>query len=308
MITNFEKYLIQEKSTFSDLLPNYLVRYIHKNYNVSKNKFEYTEIKKTELFSETNATIFTYDDNYVIIYYVGDKKYLVIYKLATDTRADDWKVSKSEITKKFLTGVKNYKCYKLDVKIWYKSDSFASNKHILNDIVDEAMDKLKSIIPTFIKMNLKDLTTDLVKYSNEISNNSDDIDNKILDYISDISDDLKKISDPHNFIKDIRDSHSDGILGNILKKDYDISYRYSIYGSDYNKIKENKDKIVRLLFITLVKKFLQLNITTIKRIDAKLAENPELINDEEYKEIVLKNPNLYKKYSHLLQANDFDLI
>ena len=308
MITNFEKYLIQEKSTLSDLLPNYLVRHIHNNYKVSKNKFEYTEIKRTDLFSETNATIFTYDDNYIIISYAGDKKYLVIYKHANDTRTNDWTVSKTEITKGLLTGVKNYKCYKLDMWIGNKSDMTYLNKNLLNVIINESMNKLKEIIPTFIKMNLKDLTNDLVKYSNEISNNSDDIDNNVLDYISDISNDLKKISDPNNFIKDIRGSQSVDILQIILKKYYDVEYRYHICNEDYKKIKENKDKIVRLLYITLVKEYLQLNITTIKRIDAKLAENPELINDEDIKKIVIKNPNLNRKYSHLLQANDFDLI
>ena len=183
MITNFNKYLIQEKSTFSDLLPNEFVSYIHKNYKVSKNKFTYEEIKQEELFHYL-TTIFKSDKMILVISKKGPTQSLVIIYDCTNTKND--KMTATLINNGMLLNIYIQdsigECYKAGVVI--------NNKHrdsINNTNINYINDELKPLIIDYVKkifLRLKKKNIELDrKVLSEVANEYPEIFIKIVEEV-----------------------------------------------------------------------------------------------------------------------------
>lgn len=305
MIIKFNTYnLIQEKSSFSDLLPNDFIRYIYERYNVSKNKFSYNEIPQNELFHYL-TTILICDDVIFLISNKGKNESMILYYYKDNEHTDKIAGSRASNDTIQKVWIKDNigKCYKLDIIIDGKNkDEQRDKNYKYTDtyLADRVLENLKKILPIFRKKSISELKNDIIKYANEID---DDI--LISKHLNVLTADLKKITkfNLESFLQEV-DNYK---VGNTIRTILDYCYDLKIYDKNFFKILNPiEDKIITQATNSFIKNYISLEINKIKTIDNIIENNPERYI--KYIICIKENPDLYKKYGHLLDANNFDLI
>lgn len=316
MITKYNKYnLIQEKSTFSNLLPNKFVSYIYKNYKVSDNKFKYKEVDKADIFRSDFNILDIFRSGLTVVYL--SSKYDIIISIKSPDQFNCLTFFKNENIKEFKPRTKkqlldnfldfsvDYKLYVLDVVIQEKNDNIRVNisKYRQKYLTEPIIENVIKILPRYRHKNITYLKNEISKYVNEISTDSNLIINHLHNLTSDLETLGKTTLDDH-FLYKIKNYIS--IIDNIIER-YLNQLNISFYDNDFiDKVKDIKDLIITKVTKIILHNFFELKLYTIQNIDIKIQKDPSKVFD--FASTITENPDLWKKYKHFFQAKNFDII
>ena len=305
MITKFDTYLL-EKSSFSDILPNELVSYVHSRFIVSKNKFTYSEISKEELYNHYDTTAFICDNWTLLIIKISYSNSLIIGLYTDGEKHSEYTFvnnAHNNILQQIYTDKYVGKSYKIDVEIKIKKDTSEENKnynYIDTYLSNRIRENLIKILPRFKNKYISELKSEIIKYAN-------DIDDSIIisNYLVTLSNDLKRVTlfNMDSFLKNVSNHRITEEVRNILADCYKL---YTYDKNFMRTLKPIEETVITLTIRRFIKIYLLLEINHIKRIDNELSSRPDKF--EKYRTEIINNPDLNKKYKHLLDANNFDLI